>query len=85
ALPFSSLALITIFSKVYDVVVSRDITFEYTDVASLFIEAKKYSDITNWLVENNAKKLFLDFAKKIEKKGNDIFAKKIYTLSLAQF
>lgn len=80
ALTVSALGALTGFSRVYDVVSKRNPEFEYAGLASLLIEACKYSDITEWGVANNVWKGFNDFAENAFKSECPLFAIKLYSV-----
>lgn len=80
ALTVSALGALTGFSRVYDVVSKRNPEFEYTGLASLLIEACRYSDITEWGAQNNVWKGFNDFAENAFKSGCPIFAIQLYSV-----
>lgn len=80
ALTVSALGALTGFSRVYDVVSKRNPEFEYTGLASLLIEACKYSDITEWGAENSVWKGFNDFAENSFKSECPLFAIKLYSV-----
>ena len=80
AVKLSALAALTSFSKIYTVITERNVSFEYSDCASLLKEMSNYSDVCQWALTNNVWKNFLDFADKIRGLGYNVFADKMYSL-----
>ena len=58
ALEFAALSTITSFSRIIDILYSRNSTFEYTDLASFYQEAAYYSDVIEWGNKTSAWKSF---------------------------
>jgi len=78
ALELSGLAVITSFTKMYNVVLTRNSNYEYDGVASLLKEISFYDDIVAWSSDNNvwyAYTLIGDICAKMENKS---FARDIY-------
>lgn len=78
ALELASLAVITSFTKMYNVVLSRNSNYVYEGVSSLLKEISFYDDIVAWTSENNvwyAYSLIGDICAKMDNKS---FARDIY-------
>jgi tetratricopeptide (TPR) repeat protein len=77
ALRLCSLATITSFSKIYDVVKKRDSDFKYITVSSLLEKASEYNDINAWCIENDVWNNFYKLAELSYKNGYTIFSKEL--------
>ena len=74
AFEYSSLSVITGFTKIYNLLVKRNLDYEFTDLASYFDEVSYNSDIIRWGTENNVWKEYYLFAKICLEMGYDVFA-----------
>jgi len=82
ALKFCTLATITGFTKIEQVVSKRNISFAYTDFKSLLQEAAFYDDVIEWGTENNFWKILNQLAIITRTDGNDKFSDSLlYILS----
>lgn len=77
AFNYSAIAVITGFTKVYDIISKRDISFEYTDIASFLDIIPYHSDIVKWGNENDVWKSFNTFCEICGKCGYDVFASEL--------
>lgn len=80
ALELSSLAVITSFTKMYNVVSVRNSNFEYTDISSLIKEIAFYDDIVKWSAANDVWYAYSLLATICDKMNNKSFARDIYRL-----
>ena len=74
AFDYSALAVITGFTKVYNVLSKRDIDFEYTDIASFLDLIQYHPDILKWGNDNGVWQSFNLFCTICSQKGYDIFS-----------
>ncbi|MCQ2577762.1 MAG: hypothetical protein MJ176_04435 [Treponema sp.] len=74
SLQFCTLATITGFTKIEQVVSKRDISFEYTDFSSLLQQASFYDDVVEWGTKNNFWKILNMLAVITRTDGNDKFS-----------
>lgn len=74
AFMYSSISVITGFSKIYNVIEKRDIDFEYTDIASFLDIIPYHSDIVKWGSDNQVWRSFNLFCEVCNKCGYDIFS-----------
>lgn len=75
ALDFSCLAAITSFTRIIEIITSRNSTYEYEGLASFFQEASMYDDVIDWGSRNSAWKSFNILAKYAAEKGSNNFSK----------
>lgn len=75
ALDFSCLAAITSFTRIIEIITSRNSTYEYEGLASFFQEASMYDDVIEWGSRNSAWKSFNILAKYAAEKGSNNFSK----------
>ena len=85
ALNCAALGVTTAFTKIYNVIKSREVQFEYQGLKELLRHAKKYQDIINWGNEEKVWELFLLFADCSSSSGSLKFAHELYEiLSVAE-
>lgn len=84
SLQFALLSVLTNFSRMEDVVASRNIEYSYKDLQTLFFEVSLYPDILDWCNRNDVWKNFNNFSMVLIKCGYDKFAKSLLTV-LAEF
>lgn len=84
ALQFSALSAITTFSKIIEIVESRNSEYSYTNLKTFMQEAAFYSDIVEWGSENQAWKSFNILAKYATECGYTIFSRELLVV-LVQF
>lgn len=77
AVQFSALSTITTFSKIIEIISSRNSEYNYSDLATFFQEASFYSDIVKWGSENNAWRSFNILAQFANKEGYQVFAREL--------
>ena len=75
ALDFSCLAAITSFTRIIEIITSRNSTYEYEGLASFFQEASMYDDVIEWGSRNSAWKSFNILAKYAAEEGSTNFSK----------
>lgn len=75
ALDFSCLAAITSFTRIIEIITSRNSTYKYEGLASFFQEASMYDDVIEWGSRNSAWKSFNILAKYAAEKGSNNFSK----------
>ena len=74
AFEYSSLAVITGFSKVYDVIAKRELDFTYTDIAAFLDIIPFHSDILKWGSDNGLWQSFNLFCTICGQNGYDKFS-----------
>ena len=77
SLQFALLSVLTNFSRMEDVVASRNIEYTYKDLQSLFFEVSLYPDILDWCNRNDVWKNFNNFCTVLINCGYDKFAKSL--------
>ena len=77
ALEFAALSSITSFSRIIEILYSRNSTYEYSDLASFFQEASFYDDIIEWGNKTSAWKSFNILARYSAEAGYKNFAKEL--------
>jgi len=77
ALKFAELSTITTFSKISEIINSRNSEYEYTNLSKFFQEASFYSDIVDWGNDYNAWKSFNILAKYTSEMGYKTFAREL--------
>jgi len=77
ALEFSSLEVITGFTKVLGIIQKRDIGFEYEGVESVLFRCSLYPDLVEWGTENGLWKGFYELAVIAQKNDCYLFADKL--------
>lgn len=77
ALSFAALSSITSFSRIIDILYSRNSTYEYTDLASFFQEASFYADIVEWGNKSSAWQSFNILARYAGQAGYDNFSREL--------
>ena len=77
ALEFAALSSITSFSRIIEIIDSRNSTFEYTDLASFYLEAANYDDIIEWGNKTSAWKSFNILAKYATEAGYKNFSREL--------
>lgn len=76
AFDYSAIAVITGFTKIYNIISKRDIDFEYTDLASFLDIVQYHSDIITWGNENDVWKSFNVFCEICSECGYTEFSSK---------
>lgn len=74
ALGYCSLAVITGYSKMYNLISKRDMSFEYVDLENFLYEVQNYSDILNWGINNKVWESFNQLAKITIKMKYNVFS-----------
>ena len=74
AFNYSAVAVITGFTKVYNVVSKRDIDFEYTNIADFLDIIPYHNDIVTWGSDNDVWRSFNLFCEICGKCGYDVFS-----------
>ncbi len=74
AFNYSALAVITGFTKVFNVISKRDIDFEYTNISDFLDIVQNYPDIVSWGSENGVWQSFNVFCEICGRAGYDIFS-----------
>lgn len=74
ALGYCSLAVVTGFSKMYNLISKRDMAFEYKDLENFLYEVQNYSDIVNWGINNKVWESFNQLAKITIKMKYNVFS-----------
>ena len=77
ALEFAALSSITSFSRIIEILYSRNSTFEYKDLASFYQEASGYADIIEWGNKTSAWKSFNILAKYSTEAGYKNFSREL--------
>ena len=77
ALEFAALSSITSFSRIIEILYSRNSTFEYKDLASFYQEASGYADIIEWGNKTSAWKSFNILAKYSTEAGYNNFSREL--------
>lgn len=77
AIQFSALSTITTFSKIIEIISSRNSEYEYKDLTTFFQEASFYDDIVKWGSENNAWRSFNILAQFSNIEGYSVFAREL--------
>ena len=75
ALEFASLAAITSFTRIIDILYSRNSVYEYENLEGFFQEASMYDDIIEWGSRNSAWKSFNILAEYSKESGYVNFSK----------
>ncbi len=84
ALNFAALSAITSFSKVNEILISRNSEYSYENLSKFFQEAAFYDDIVEWGNENKAWSSFNILAKYTKEEGYNNFARELLVV-LVQF
>ena len=77
ALEFAALSSITSFSRIIEILYSRNSTFEYKDLASFYQEASYYYDVIEWGNKTSAWKSFNILAKYSTEAGYNNFSREL--------
>ena len=77
ALFFSSLSVLTIFSRLYDYIEKRESDFKYTDFASFLKELTFHQDLLDWCDEMSFWKKLNEFSRIVAFSGNNEFSKSL--------
>lgn len=80
ALQFAELSTITTFSKISEIISSRNSDYTYTNLSKFFQEASFYNDIIEWGNEYNAWKSFNILAKYSNDLGYKVFARELLVI-----
>ncbi|MBR5645801.1 MAG: hypothetical protein IKX23_04100 [Treponema sp.] len=75
ALGYCALAVITGFSKAYNIIEKRNLAFEYTNIQDFLEEVQNYDDIVSWGSENKVWESFNLLCEISFKMGYNVFAK----------
>lgn len=84
SLQFALLSVLSNFSRMEEVVASRNIEYSYKDLPSIFFEVSLYPDILDWCNRNDVWKNFNNFCTVLIKCGYNNFAKSLLTV-LAEY
>lgn len=63
AFPVSALAVLTSFTRIYEILTSRNVKYTYTTVEGFLEEASQYSDVQKWMKDNKVWNGFYTFGK----------------------
>lgn len=74
---FSSLSVLTIFSRLYDYIEKRESDFKYTDFASFLKELTFHQDLLDWCDEMSFWKKLNEFSRIVAFSGNNEFSKSL--------
>jgi hypothetical protein len=74
ALTASALGVLTVFSRIYDIIKVKDVDFVYSDFRTFLAEIKKYPDILDWCDENSFWQGLFSFAGICETNGATAFS-----------
>lgn len=77
ALFFSSLSVLTIFSRLYDYIEKRESDFKYTDFESFLKELTFHQDLLDWCDEMSFWKKLNEFSRIVAFSGNNEFSKSL--------
>lgn len=77
ALEFAALATITSFSRIVDILYSRNSIYEYTDLQTFMQEATFYDDVIEWGSKNLAWKSFNILARYADEEGYRNFSREL--------
>lgn len=80
ALQVSTMGVLSSVTRLYEVLSLRNQKFEYKTFELLINESLTYSDVYNWLLQNDIWNGFYTFANLISSKGNVVMAKEIYNV-----
>jgi len=84
ALKYSALAVITGFTKIYDVLDSRNNEFEYTNFSSYLEEVNNCQDIVDWGIEEDYWRSFNSLANLCTESGYNNFAEALLKVLVKQ-
>lgn len=71
----SALTVLTGFTRIYNILKTRNPEYEYTSLGIFFQELSYYPDIIEWGTKNNVWKSFYQFAEITNKEGYTVFSK----------
>lgn len=74
---FSSLSVLTIFSRLYDYIEKRESDFKYTDFVSFLKELTFHQDLLDWCDEMSFWKKLNEFSRIVAFSGNNEFSKSL--------
>jgi len=77
AIQFSALSTITTFSKIIEIISSRNSEYEYKDLTTFMQETAFYDDIVQWGSSNNAWRSFNILAQYANSEGYNNFAREL--------
>lgn len=77
AIQFAALSTITTFSKIIEIISSRNSEYDYKDLTTFMQETAFYDDIVEWGSVNNAWRSFNILAQYANFKGYNIFAREL--------
>ncbi len=75
ALDFASLAVITSFTRIIEILYSRNSVYEYENLEGFMQEASQYDDVIEWASRNSAWKSFNILASYSTEAGYPVFSK----------
>ena len=78
AIQYSALHVITTFTKINDVMASRNTEYEYTNLKNFFGEINNHHDIIEWGDDLDIWKGYNTLAKLCSEKGYENFSKSLY-------
>lgn len=73
-----TLGVLSAFTRINDIVSMRNYEYTYSNLDTFFSNAIKYSDINDWMLENDIWQGFLLFADYVSNSGNTTLANEIY-------
>ncbi|MCR4715382.1 MAG: hypothetical protein K5751_13515 [Treponemataceae bacterium] len=72
------LAALTSFTRIYEILTSRNKKYSYTSLKLFFQESLKYRDVKEWMNKNNVWRGFYNFGRLLSFKGNEKLALQIF-------
>ena len=75
------LAALTSFTRIYEILTSRNKKYSYTTLDLFFQEALKYRDVKDWMDKNGVWRGFYNFGKLLAYKGNTTLSDQIYSVT----
>ena len=72
------LAALTAFTRIYEIITSRNKKYTYTSLDTFFTEALKHRDIKEWMNKNNVWQGFYDFGRLLAYKKNTILSTQVF-------
>lgn len=66
------------FTRIYEVIIERDMDYEYKDFNSFLLKLLTYSDIKDWAENHDIWRSFYQLASLTSQNGNKVFSKELY-------
>lgn len=81
AFPVSSLAVLTSFTRIYEILTSRNVKYTYTTFSGFLDETAKHSDVQKWMKDNKVWNSFYVFGKLLDDyQNNTSMAKDVFSV-----